>query len=331
VDWPIEWHARFGRAAPLALELGFGNGDYLRDRAPREPERDWVGVEVSWGSVERLLRRLEGGNIDNVRIAQGDGAFLLEHLFAPRSLDEIVINHPDPWPKKRHHLRRLLQPAFLRLVASRLRKGGDLLVVTDHAEYAGWIREVLEGQSALASRFPTSWVESLPGRRPTKYERKGLEAGSTIHYFVWGKTTPDDTTPAEREPLEPMPNVILTGFSGTTDLLGGFSSWTWSGEHRDIPVHIHFQTAYRRGGEARWLVETLVKEGGFTQHLMLSLSPRDAGRLVIKPSSIGYPRPTWGVKQAVAHLAEWLLAQEPGLAVEGSTVGPLDAFPPPAS
>jgi len=331
LDWPLAWGALFGRNAPLALELGFGNGDYIRERATRDSGTDWVGAEVSWGSVERLLARLDRGGIGNVRVVQGDGAYLLEHLFPPGSLDEIVINHPDPWPKKRHHGRRLVQPSFVRLAASRLRRGSLLTIVTDHADYAEWIREVLEGQDAFRSEFATSWVETLPDRSPTKYERKGLEAGSKIHYFVWRNHAGPQDAPSRKEPLEPMPNVILVGLPRGTHPLEEFSPWSWSAEHRETPVHVSFLSVYSRRPGPEWLVEALVKEGGFTQHLLLSLSPREDGRLVIQPSPVGYPRPTWGVKQAVAHLAGWLLRRHPDLAVEGSTVGPLPPPPSPSS
>ena len=331
-DWPADWPLRFGRRAPLGLELGFGNGAFLEELAAHRPETDWVAGEISWASVRRLLRRLDRRGLANVRVFQGNGAFVLEHLFAPDSLDTIYINHPDPWPKVRHHGRRLIQPAFVDLLARRLAPGGRVLIVTDHADYAGWIAEVLEGQRALSSVYPTTWVSEIPGRTVTKYEQKGVEAGSIIHYFVWARTGSGAGEPARLERLPYMPNVMLEGSTRGAELLPGFRGRTWREEHQGIPVLIRFLAVFQAEGRDRWLVETRVQEGAFSQHLMLLVESREGGRLLVKPSTIGAPRPTRAVKRAVRHLAALLLEAHPGLRVHASSVGdparPEDPDPP---
>ena len=331
LDWPVDWPALFGRAAPLALELGFGNGAFLEEQARRVPQRNWVGAELSWVSVKRLLIRLQREGLSNVRALKGDGTFLLEHLFAPGSLEEIVINHPDPWPKKRHHSRRLIQPAFVDLLARRLRPGGRVTVVTDHADYAAWIAQVLEGQRALRSVFPETWVREIPGRMSTKYERKGIEAGSVIHYFVWERAGAGGPEPPHVEKGDEMPNVILEGRLDTKDLLPGFASRSWAEPGGEIPVLVRFTSLFRRVDGDEWMVEAHVREGGFSQHLVLSVIPQPGPRWLVKPASVGGPRPTRGVKQAVRHLAGWLLEAHPGWTVYSSTVGDPRGGPDPGA
>jgi tRNA (guanine-N7-)-methyltransferase len=321
LDWPLAWPEIFGRTAPLGLELGFGNGEFLEGLAPAHPELNWIGVEISWASVQRLVKRAEAHRLDNVRAIQGDGAFVLEHLFAPGTVDRVFINHPDPWPKKRHYGRRLIQPAFLDLLARRLVPGGEVTIVTDHADYGEWIAEALEGQRALRPAFGTTRVESLPGRARTKYERKGVEAGSRINYFVWRREGDGGPEPAHLENTDTMPNVMLEGPATLSALFPEFAPRMWETDHRGTRVIVQFEQAYLRADAREWLIETRIQEGTFVQHVAISVSPRPEGRLLVKPASIGSPRPTWGVKEAVRLAAEMVLAAHPGLAVHSSSVG----------
>src|SRR5262249_46844075 len=149
--WPIEWSSVFARSAPLALEIGFGNGSFLEEQARARPERDHVGLELSWTAATHLFRRLQRAELRNVRIVLGDAEALLLHLFAPESLCEVFVNHPCPWPKSRHVERRLLSRDFLARLAERMQPEARLTVVTDHAEYALWLAEELGAQSAFVS------------------------------------------------------------------------------------------------------------------------------------------------------------------------------------
>ena len=171
-DWPVDWNREFGSAAPLVLEAGFGNGDFLADLARRRPESDHVGIELSWGSVQRLVRRADAGELGNLRVLQGDAVFLVDRLFASGSLSGAYVNFSDPWRKPRHHRRRLVRPDFVALLATRLAPGAETIIATDHAEYADWIAEVLESQTALVPALGATRVGEIPGRRPTRYESK---------------------------------------------------------------------------------------------------------------------------------------------------------------
>jgi tRNA (guanine-N7-)-methyltransferase len=322
LDWPLEWDTLFGRSAPLRLELGFGDGAFLEASARRDPGADWVGVELSWASVKRMLRRMAAGDLQNIRILEGNAAVVLAHAFAPGSVDAIVINHSDPWPKKRHHERRLVQPALAASIAERLRPGGGLTVVTDHEEYAAWIESVLQGEPRLRSRHPTPRVHEVSGRVPTRYERKALERGETVHYFEW-KRIEGPVPPGRAERMEPMPNALLAGDADLDTLLARFEPAAWEEEHEGAPVRIRLENAYRREDGREWLVECRLDEGGFQQHFFLSASPREGARILIKPAPMGFPRPTRGVRRAVFHLARKLLAAEPRLEELSSTVGAL--------
>lgn len=326
-DWPIDWEMVFGRTAPLVVEIGFGNGEFLEREAAEAPDVNFVGVERSWGSVQRLFKRLESASLQNVRVIQGDAAFTLGYLFSTDSIDRVFVNFSDPWHKERHHGRRLIQPGFVDMLAQRLVPDrGEAVLATDHADYAEWIREVLEGQSRLRSAHPTSSVSALPGRRPTKYERRAIKAGTEIHYFVWRRGN-EPSTPGVIERVEDMPNVVLAGaaggdsFSDGIGLLDGFKPLTWQGDRRGVSTLVKLGEVYSASADSHRLVETMVREGELAQHIGILVVSRPGGQLLIKLSPMGHPRPTWGVKKAVWLTAEAVMALHPGTTAVSSTVG----------
>ena len=174
----------FGRRAPCTLEIGFGNGENLARRAAAEPGRDFIGVEVHRPGIGSLLRAAAAAGVGNLRVVEGDAVHLLQVNVAPASLDEVQVLFPDPWPKKRHHKRRLVQPAFAELVASRLAPGGRLLLATDWAPYAEHMREVLASCASLQPCLPSDAAHNnpaaLPGREPTRFERRGTRLGHEV-------------------------------------------------------------------------------------------------------------------------------------------------------
>jgi tRNA (guanine-N7-)-methyltransferase len=313
LDWPLDWERIFERPRSLRVELGFGNGEFLLEAARRHPEINWIGVEISWGSVRRLLARLSLSGRGNVRIIQGDGALALDRLFHPDSVEEVVINHSDPWPKPRHHRRRLIQEAFLDIVAVKLRPGGRVIIVTDHQEYASWITEALRRQARLRSTLPTAWVRELPGYGSTKYKRMGIEAGATIHHFVWQRTRGGEGPPSSRDEVKPMPNVLLEGRCRFGDLFRDFEPQSWCTEHQGGEVRLQLLCAYLRHDGREWLVEARSQEEKFCQHFVLTATRRGDEKILLKLSTIGSPRPTWGVKKTLDHLTRVVLDRNPGL------------------
>jgi tRNA (guanine-N7-)-methyltransferase len=176
---PLEFERVFGRRAPVVLEIGFGMGDATAEVATREPGIDLLGVEVHEAGVGALLKQVGERDLRNVRIVQHDAVEVLEHMIAPGSLDALHVWFPDPWHKKRHHKRRLLQPPFVALAASRLRPGGVLHAATDWEPYAQQMLEVLSAEPTLRNR--ADGFAPRPQRRPlTKFERRGLGLGHGV-------------------------------------------------------------------------------------------------------------------------------------------------------
>jgi tRNA (guanine-N7-)-methyltransferase len=171
----------FGRDAPCHLEIGFGMGDALAELAAAHPERNYLGVDVHEAGIGRLLHLLGEGGLENVRVARGDAVSLLRERIAPGALDAALAFFPDPWPKKRHHKRRLIQPPFVALLASRMAVGGLLHLATDWAPYAEWMLESVEANGCFVNLAGAGRFASDPGERPeTRFERRGERLGHAI-------------------------------------------------------------------------------------------------------------------------------------------------------
>jgi tRNA (guanine-N7-)-methyltransferase len=171
----------FGRDAKRVLDIGFGDGEALVTNAVNNPGVDYVGIEVHEPGIGHLLLLLEQAAATNVRILSQDAADAVPQLMPDASFDAVDLLFPDPWPKKRHHKRRLVQPRFVAEVARVLRSGGFLHVATDWADYARHTREVLEQSSEL---MPVEAVDlchnPLASRPPTKFERRGRRLGHEV-------------------------------------------------------------------------------------------------------------------------------------------------------
>lgn len=180
-----DFDGAFGRSVPRVLEIGFGNGEQLLHSAQAEPERDFIGIEVHRPGVGRLMNGLAAADIDNVRLYNHDAVEVLENEIAPATLAEVRIYFPDPWHKKRHNKRRLIQPEFLALLASRVVPGGRLHLATDWADYAEHMQDAL----ASAPMWRVDPRHAAPGERPswrieTHFERRGLRLGHAVWDFV---------------------------------------------------------------------------------------------------------------------------------------------------
>jgi tRNA (guanine-N7-)-methyltransferase len=175
---PLDLQAAFGRRGPVTLEIGFGNGDNLANQAETHPERNYLGIEVHRPGVGRLLLGVEERHLTNVRVICHDAVEVLERQIAPHSLDEVLILFPDPWPKKRHHKRRLLQGPFAELIAERLRIGGVLRFATDWQPYADAALDVLNSNPRLRNLSADGTFVPRPAERnPTRFEKRGERLG----------------------------------------------------------------------------------------------------------------------------------------------------------
>jgi tRNA (guanine-N7-)-methyltransferase len=177
---PLDLDRVFGRQAPRVVEIGFGNGDTLVALAEAAPEKDFLGIEVHPPGVGHCLLAIEARGLSNVRIVAHDAVAVLGHQIPPASLDEVLLYFPDPWPKKRHHKRRILQPSFAALVAERLKPGGSFRLATDWEPYAGWMLEVLNATPGLENAAPARGFIERPDRDATRFETRGRRLGHGV-------------------------------------------------------------------------------------------------------------------------------------------------------
>jgi tRNA (guanine-N7-)-methyltransferase len=182
---PLDLARAFGRRAPCVLEIGFGMGDATAQIAAAHPHLDYLGVEVHVPGVGALLKRIGEQGLTNVRIVRHDAVEVLRDMVAPDTLAGVHVYFPDPWHKLRHHKRRLVQPPFVALLASRLAPGGYLHCATDWEPYAQQMREVLGAEPLLrpASAHPPrpdGFTPRPPWRPPTKFEQRGLRLGHGV-------------------------------------------------------------------------------------------------------------------------------------------------------
>ena len=187
---PLDTDAWFGRRAPLVLEIGCGSGTSTLAMAKDEPAIDVIAVEIYRRGLAQLLCAIERDQVRNIRLIRGNALDVLQHLIAPGSLSGVRVFFPDPWPKARHHKRRLLQPVTIDLIVDRLVPGGVLHAATDHPGYAEQIAEVGDAEPRLVRVRPGT--ESLPisvVRPTTKYETKAQEAGSDVAELIWERPT----------------------------------------------------------------------------------------------------------------------------------------------
>ena len=182
----LDLDAVFGRSAPCTLEIGFGDGDTLVALARQHPERNFLGAEVHAPGVGHCLLAAAAAELRNLRVVRHDAVELLSESIAAGALAEILIYFADPWPKKRHHKRRLIQPEFVALLASRLRAGGRLRLATDWQPYAEWMLDVLGASADFDNCAGAKRYVPRPAERPeTKFERRGLSLGHVARDLVF--------------------------------------------------------------------------------------------------------------------------------------------------
>lgn len=180
----LDARALFGRSAPLAIEIGSGMGETTAAIARAHPQVDYVAIEVHGPGVGSLLRRIDAQRLTNLRVLRHDAVEVLEHMIPDATLAAILLFFPDPWPKKRHHKRRLVQPGFASLAARKLAPGGILHAATDWQDYAAQMLAVLEAEPLLENTA-AGFAPRPEYRPPTKFERRGVELGHEVRDLVF--------------------------------------------------------------------------------------------------------------------------------------------------
>ncbi|MEE9493891.1 MAG: tRNA (guanosine(46)-N7)-methyltransferase TrmB [Gammaproteobacteria bacterium] len=184
---PLNFSQLFAQSAPVTLEIGFGNGRSLASMALASPDENFLGIEVHRPGAGQLLRQLETQEINNVRIICDDAIEILRTSIPALSLNRVLLFFPDPWPKTKHRKRRIVQPDFVRLIASRLQQGGVFHMATDWQPYAKHMLSTLSESSDFINTVDTLYANRPDYRPETKFERRGLQLGHTVKDLIFRK------------------------------------------------------------------------------------------------------------------------------------------------
>ncbi|CBL47208.1 tRNA (guanine-N(7)-)-methyltransferase [gamma proteobacterium HdN1] len=185
----LDFAATFGRTAPVVLEIGIGNGDTLLHLAEGNPDRDYIGIEVHRPGVGRVLVEIGQRSLPNVRLFAEDAIDVLKQCIPDASLDGVLLFFPDPWHKKKHHKRRIVQASFAALVGSKLKRGGYLHMATDWEHYAEQMMEVMSAESGFCNQAGAGAFSARPeGSRPfTRFEKRGERLGHGVWDLIFEK------------------------------------------------------------------------------------------------------------------------------------------------
>lgn len=186
---PLDLDSWFGRRAPVVLEIGSGMGESTAALAAAAPHLNHLAVEVYQPGLSQLLMRIQDLELTNLRLLRGDAVRVLREHIERDSLDGIRVYFPDPWPKRKHHKRRLIQPAFVALAASRLRPGGTLHLATDWAHYAAQMRAVCDVEPVLRNQY-SGWAPRPSWRPLTKFEQRARDEGRDIRDLIYQRVAP---------------------------------------------------------------------------------------------------------------------------------------------
>jgi tRNA (guanine-N7-)-methyltransferase len=283
---PLDWASCFGRVAPVELEIGCGNGEYLAQRAGEIPEHDFVGIELLWGRVKKTLRKLALAERDNAKLLYGEASTILNYLVPERSLARVHTLYPCPWPGDDDGRHRLYTPPFLKLVNSRLQEGGRVTLVTDDAPYFEWLLEQLPGTGFRSK------VETIGADYGTKFENKWREGGqSNFHRLELVKTEHFDR-PLRRE--KDMRIHRIARFEASS-----FEPPEW----REDGILVRCRDFLHDPGQKRGMARMVIVEPELTQELWVEIRP-DGDDWVVAPAKGCSALMTEGAQRALDVVAE---------------------------
>lgn len=289
---PIVWADEFMRAAPLEVEIGYGNGEYLIRRAAEHPDRNFIGIELYWESIKRAMRRIKREGIENVRLLLGDANELLPRVFEPETIDHVYSLFPCPWPKGRHEHHRLFTRECLQVVNSRLRPAAAMRIVTDHAEFRDWVL-TQTGETG----FDVACTET-PAGFETKYERKWIQGGQQIFYEINMTKAMAIHRPLTED--YPMKTYRLDDFNAaafapegcTGNVVVEFKEWMFDPEREKV------------------MIRAFVGEPDMKQNVWIEIAKKD-GVWVLRPAIGGGAIPTRGLQVALDRVRDAALRKRP--------------------
>lgn len=294
--FPLAWPEIFSREAPLAVEIGFGNGEFLVNWARQVPEWDFIGFEISMASMERALKRLHQQQIPNARPVHQDARFGLREFFADNTLSHVMMNFPDPWPKERHQRRRLLDGDFVNLLAAVLKTDACYELVTDQEWYAVHAHTLFRE----SPHFRVEALELNPRRLvTTKYEKKWREMGRNSYRVLARK----QAAGAIKRLLEDvsMPHRFIESEINLEDieLLTGL-------EYIEKERFFVVKSLYRAINRTHYLLHIVTKDAAYKQDVYISVARQEDGRWLVKLDPSVQPYRTPAVKAAVWEISRRL-------------------------
>jgi tRNA (guanine-N7-)-methyltransferase len=306
MPWHTDWEALFGTSQPLILEIGFGSGTFLFHLAHKYPQANVIGLEISNQSLVKVENALIRQQVSNIRVIHSRAETALNHLFEPATLWQVHINFPDPWFKRDHARRRLMQRDTLDTLVSRLQPGGELYLATDIIAYAEMSAELLEATPGLDNQLASPWINSMPERVMTKYEARARAEGRACYYFAYRR----NLLPAPDVPVIKdlnMPHMVFSSPLSLDEMKNQFTPF----HHSEGETIVGYSAVFR--GEHNLLFEVHVHEPTISQHAALLLKQRQnkVQEFTLQMASLGHPRPTQGMHIAVKVLGDWLLGLHP--------------------
>lgn len=278
---PIHWSHRFGREAPLEVEIGVGNGEFLIRLAQQHPDRNFVGLDLEWASVQRVLRKIAQSNLNNVRVMQVDARIAFDRLFFPQSLHYVYALFPCPWPKKRHIKHRLFSHTFLQVLNSRLVMGGEVQIVTDHHPYIEWLLEQIPNSGFFCEK------KEIPPRFDTKYERKWQEAGQKCFYEIRLRKQDHRDIPVKEDRALDIHRVMR------------FDAEHFHPTNHKGDITVEFLDFLYDPKRERGMQRVVVAEENLTQDFWIEIIRQGEERWYIRPARGCGMVPTLGVQQAL--------------------------------
>lgn len=317
--FPLDWRAHFGIEAnrepqPLTrlhLEVGFGDGRYTVRRALEHPEEQFVGLEISSGSIQRALNNIKRHKVDNVRILKINAEYALQHLFAPDSLQSITVNFPDPWPKDKHEDNRLLRLPFFQLASSRLQMGGEIRLATDHPDYFAFSK----AQAEASQFYSLHDREPPPAVFETKYALKWKAQGKPLYYKVFQLEQRSIQAFPNHVRSEIMPHAILRGRLPIHDSDSAFAEpQVFSKQiHKHAQGHIILHEAATTWSDGthspRLLIRSTLKDEEILQQVLIMVKQRSEDEVLVGIDSFGDPVITKTARGAVHVVTEWLISK----------------------